>query len=87
MHDSKARHKAYALGLEDELLVLRSAGFLRISRFLHLRLEVRSETFLDEMARFGLQDRMGIVSLMDHTPGQRQFRDLVKLKTYVAKTR
>lgn len=39
------------------------------------------------MAAFGPKDRVGIVSLMDHTPGQRQFRDLTALKNYVTKKR
>ena len=36
---------------------------------------------------FVVEDEVRIVSLMDHTPGQRQFRDLGALKTYVAKKR
>ena len=77
------RYKAYARGLSSELLDLRRQGALRISHFLHLRAEVCSETLIDEMALFGPDDRVGIVSLMDHTPGQRQFRDISKLKAYV----
>ena len=77
------RYKAYARGLSRELLELRTQGALRISHFLHLRAEVCSETLIDEMAQFGPDDRVGIVSLMDHTPGQRQFRDISKLKAYV----
>jgi alpha-D-ribose 1-methylphosphonate 5-triphosphate diphosphatase len=77
------RYKAYARGLSRELLELRTQGALRISHFLHLRAEVCSETLIDEMALFGPEDRVGIVSLMDHTPGQRQFRDIDKLRAYV----
>ena len=77
------RYRAYARGLSRELLDLRRQGALRISHFLHLRAEVCSETLIDEMAQFGPDDRVGIVSLMDHTPGQRQFRDLSKLKAHV----
>ncbi|WP_412176206.1 alpha-D-ribose 1-methylphosphonate 5-triphosphate diphosphatase [Lentibacter sp. XHP0401] len=87
IHDSKARYDAYARNLANELLEVRAAGHLRISHFLHLRAEICSETLLEEMAGFGPDDRIGIVSLMDHTPGQRQFRDLTALKTYVAKKR
>ncbi|RBO51840.1 phosphonate metabolism protein PhnM [Rhodovulum sp. BSW8] len=79
----KARYRAYARGLASEMLDLRARGALRISHFLHLRAEVCSETLAEEMAEFGPEDRVGIVSLMDHTPGQRQFRDLDKLKAYV----
>ncbi len=87
IHNSKARYNAYARGLADELLAARASGFFKISHFLHLRAEVCSETLLEEMAGFGPDDRVGIVSLMDHTPGQRQFRDLSLLKTYVGKKR
>lgn len=73
----------YARPLASEILDLRAAGALRISHFLHLRAEICSETLIDELARFGPEDRVGIVSLMDHTPGERQFRDLEKLRDYV----
>ncbi len=81
--NAKANYGEYARALADEILDLRAKGALRISHFLHLRAEVCSETLVDEMAKFGPADRIGIVSLMDHTPGERQFRDLSKLKEYV----
>ncbi len=87
IHTGKAGYGEYARKLADELLEARAAGHFKISHFLHLRAEICSETLLDEMAAFGPEDRVGIVSLMDHTPGQRQFRDLTALKTYVAKKR
>ncbi len=87
IHDGKGRYDNYARKLADELLAAREAGLFRISHFLHLRAEICSETLLDELAAFGPEDRIGIVSLMDHTPGQRQFRDMAALKTYVGKRR
>ncbi len=87
IHSAKVGYGAYARKLADELLATRAAGYFKISHFLHLRAEICSETLLAEMAAFGPADRIGIVSLMDHTPGQRQFRDLTALKTYVAKKR
>ncbi len=87
IHSGKGRYIDYARGLADELLAARAQGMFKISHFLHLRAEICSETLLDELARFGPEDRVGIVSLMDHTPGQRQFRDLSALKTYIAKKR
>jgi alpha-D-ribose 1-methylphosphonate 5-triphosphate diphosphatase len=87
IHVGKGHYLPYARNLARELLELRSSGVLRISHFLHLRAEICSETLLEEMAEFGPEDRVGIVSLMDHTPGQRQFRDISKLKTYIAKKR
>lgn len=79
----KASYGEYARALADEILDLRSRGVLKISHFLHLRAEICSETLVEEMAKFGAADRIGIVSLMDHTPGERQFRDVSKLKDYV----
>jgi alpha-D-ribose 1-methylphosphonate 5-triphosphate diphosphatase len=78
-----ANYGEYARALADEILDLRAQGALRISHFLHLRAEVCSETLVAELAKFGPADRIGIVSLMDHTPGERQFRDLSKLREYM----
>ena len=80
--NAKANYGEYARALADEILGLRAEGVLKISHFLHLRAEVCSETLIDELDKFGAEDRIGIVSLMDHTPGERQFRDLSKLKDY-----
>lgn len=87
IHSANVGYGAYARKVADELLDARQRGLFKISHFLHLRAEICSETLLDEMAAFGPKDRIGIVSLMDHTPGQRQFRDLSALKTYVTKKR
>ena len=81
--NAKANYGEYARALADEILDLRDRNALRISHFLHLRAEVCSETLVSEMAKFGPKDRIGILSLMDHTPGERQFRDVSKLKDYV----
>ncbi|MCT4373049.1 alpha-D-ribose 1-methylphosphonate 5-triphosphate diphosphatase [Yangia mangrovi] len=81
--DRKARYGKYARALAGELLEARARDMLKISHFLHLRAETCSETLLEELAEFGAEDRVGIVSLMDHTPGQRQFRDMGKFKEYV----
>ena len=81
--NEKANYGEYARALASEILDLRGRGALRISHYLHLRAETCSETLLEELAKFGPEDRIGIVSLMDHTPGERQFRDVTKLRDYV----
>ena len=73
----------YARRMADEILAMRKAGALRISHHLHLRAEICSETLAEELDEFGPEDRVGIVSMMDHTPGQRQFRDVSKFEAYV----
>ena len=80
--DLRAETKVYARAMADEILAMRATGALRISHFIHIRAEVCSQTLLQEMESFGPEDRVGLVSLMDHTPGQRQFRDINKLKEY-----
>mgnify|MGYP006275019291 FL=1 len=75
----------YARAMADEILSMRDTGLLKISHQLHLRAEICSETLIEELDEFGPQDRVGIVSLMDHTPGQRQFRDPAKLRDYLSK--
>lgn len=82
-----AGYGKYARNLSREVMHLRDLGALKISHFLHLRAEICSETLEAEMAEFGPEDRVGLVSLMDHTPGQRQFRDIEKLRDYVQKKR
>jgi len=73
----------YARQMADEILSVRAAGLLRISHHIHLRAEICSETLVEEFEEFSPDDRIGIVSMMDHTPGQRQFSDLSKFETYV----
>lgn len=79
----KREHKKYARRMADAILALRASGNLRISHYFHLRAEICSQTLIEEMAEFGEGDRIGIVSLMDHTPGQRQFADLAQFRTYL----
>lgn len=80
---TKANYGEYARALADEIHDLRQRGALKISHFLHLRAEICSETLADELEKFSAEDDVGILSLMDHTPGQRQFRDLEQLRAYV----
>ncbi len=79
----KGRYLRYARELASELLQMREAGALKISHYLHLRAEVCSETLTEELEEFSKEDRVGMVSLMDHTPGQRQFRNMAKFEAYV----
>ncbi|WP_093743378.1 alpha-D-ribose 1-methylphosphonate 5-triphosphate diphosphatase [Sulfitobacter delicatus] len=81
--DGRKRYGKYARNMADEILMMRDSGALAISHHIHLRAEICSETLEEEMAEFGPDDKVGIVSLMDHTPGQRQFRDMQKFEEYV----
>ena len=81
--DANAAYDRYARKLVTELLQIRERGVLKCSHFLHLRAEICSESLLEELREFGPEDRVRILSVMDHTPGQRQFRDREKFKHYL----
>ncbi|MEL7463508.1 MAG: alpha-D-ribose 1-methylphosphonate 5-triphosphate diphosphatase [Pseudomonadota bacterium] len=83
LSEKKAKYGKYARPVADEILAQRAAGHLKISHFLHLRAEICSETLVEELEEFGPEDRIGILSMMDHTPGQRQFRDTAKMAEYL----
>lgn len=55
---------------------------LRADHFYHLRCEVCCETTADDFETFSHHERLRLVSIMDHTPGQRQFTDVEKYKIY-----
>ncbi len=59
------------------------AGVLRADHFLHLRLELAEANLLTMFEPFLHDPRLKLVSLMDHTPGQRQWTDLAHYRTYV----
>lgn len=59
------------------------AGLLRADHFLHMRLELAEENLLELFDPFLHDDRLKLVSLMDHTPGQRQWTDISHYRTYV----
>jgi alpha-D-ribose 1-methylphosphonate 5-triphosphate diphosphatase len=73
----------YGRAMVSEILSAREAGLFKISHHIHLRAEISSDSLPEELALFGPEDRIGIVSLMDHTPGQRQFADLAQYETYM----
>ncbi len=81
--DERSRYDPYAREMSREIIALRGRGALRISHFIHLRAELCSETLAQELDEFGSADRIGIVSLMDHTPGARQFTDTTSLRKYL----
>jgi alpha-D-ribose 1-methylphosphonate 5-triphosphate diphosphatase len=73
----------YARSMVTEILAAREAGLLKISHHIHLRAEICSHSLADELATFTADDRVGIISLMDHTPGQRQFADISQYEKYM----
>lgn len=68
--------------LADAIDRARKAGLLRIEHFLHLRCEVPMPMVVADAAALAGRPEVRLMSLMDHTPGQRQFRDPQKLREY-----
>jgi len=60
----------------------READLLRADHFLHLRCELPMPDVVEEAMELVERPDVRLMSLMDHTPGQRQFRDEVKLRDY-----
>jgi alpha-D-ribose 1-methylphosphonate 5-triphosphate diphosphatase len=60
----------------------RDANLLRAEHFLHLRCEIPMPNVVAEAKELIDRPDIRLMSLMDHTPGQRQFRDSEKLRDY-----
>src|SRR6202008_1627964 len=71
-----------AIVLAEAIASARPAGLLRADHFLHLRCEIPMPSVVEEAKELIGRPDVRLMSLMDHTPGQRQFRDQVKLPDY-----
>jgi len=60
----------------------REAGLFRADHRVHLRCEISDDAVVDLFAPYAEDPTIGMISLMDHTPGQRQWRDLKSYKTF-----
>jgi alpha-D-ribose 1-methylphosphonate 5-triphosphate diphosphatase len=60
----------------------RDGNLLRADHFLHLRCEIPMPSVVEEAKELVGRPDVRLMSLMDHTPGQRQFRDEAKLRDY-----
>ena len=81
--DGRNAYEPYAFEAAAALDSLRENQQLKIDHKVHLRAEICSETLAGELEDFRNARHVGIVSLMDHTPGQRQFRDTAQLILYL----
>src|SRR5881392_2068687 len=60
----------------------RDANLLRSDHFLHLRCEIPMPSVVEEAKELIGRPDVRLMSLMDHTPGQRQFRNEANLRDY-----
>jgi alpha-D-ribose 1-methylphosphonate 5-triphosphate diphosphatase len=68
--------------LSDAIERAFDADLLRADHFLHLRCEVPMPDIIADTEKLIGRREVRLMSLMDHTPGQRQFHDETKLRVY-----
>jgi alpha-D-ribose 1-methylphosphonate 5-triphosphate diphosphatase len=64
-----------------------AGGWLRAEHFIHLRCELPSHDVLAQFEAHATHPQTRLASVMDHTPGQRQFRSLDAYKRFYGKDR
>jgi alpha-D-ribose 1-methylphosphonate 5-triphosphate diphosphatase len=60
----------------------RNEGLMRVEHLLHLRCELSAHDILEIYQQYADDPLVKLVSVMDHTPGQRQWRDLPSYRRY-----
>ena len=65
-----------------EISKKQAKGDFSIDHRLHLRCELGYETVADIVSEYAEHPLLSLISLMDHTPGQRQFAKLEKFQEY-----
>jgi len=78
----KKSFSSEVFALADALKQARAADLTRADHHLHLRCEICAWNVVDDAEAFLARHKVDLISLMDHTPGQRQFRDIEKLLIY-----
>lgn len=81
-HEARPDFGKKTLVLADAIADAAEQGLLRADHRMHLRCEVPSPDVVISLRAFLQQHAVHLVSLMDHTPGQRQFRNIEKYFTY-----
>jgi alpha-D-ribose 1-methylphosphonate 5-triphosphate diphosphatase len=71
--------------LIDAVRAARQQGWLRAEHLIHLRCELPSADVVDHFESFVEHPETRLISLMDHTPGQRQFTSLETYKLFYKK--
>ena len=66
----------------DGITELQRSGHFRADHLLHLRCEVVAEDMVESLNRTVDNPLVRLVSIMDHTPGARQFVDIDKFRIY-----
>ena len=80
-HENSLRRRI----LDDSVAAVtaaRDGDLLRADHLIHLRCELGDPAVVDMCTPYVDNPLVGLVSLMDHTPGQRQWRDISKMVQY-----
>lgn len=75
----RARDQSALLEVLDRL---EAAGVLRADHLIHVRCELPASNARELFEPFAHHRRLRLISLMDHTPGQRQWTDVAHARTY-----
>lgn len=69
-------------GVLETIDACAAQGLLRADHHLHVRCELPAPNTIELFAPFHDHPRLGLISLMDHTPGQRQWEDIEQARIY-----
>jgi alpha-D-ribose 1-methylphosphonate 5-triphosphate diphosphatase len=75
----RSRDQSELLAVLDQL---EAAGVLRADHRIHVRCELPADNARHLFEPFMRHPRLALISLMDHTPGQRQWTDVEHARTY-----
>lgn len=75
----RSRDQSALLGVLDQL---ESASALRCQHLIHVRCELPAPNAQELFEPFAGHPRLRLISLMDHTPGQRQWTDVEQARIY-----
>lgn len=81
--DFEGRSRDFVCESVAALRAAASGGWLRAEHFLHLRCDLPSPHTVSEFAQVYKTPALRLVSLIDHTPGHRQIRDLRRARNSV----
>lgn len=71
--------------MADAILAARADDLTRAEHFLHLRCEISYPDLMTLVDQLAIPEIVKLVSIMDHTPGQRQFTDLENYRNFYKK--
>lgn len=77
-----ARDESFLDLMAQSIETLNEKGSLKADHFIHWRCEVSGDDLIRQIEPLSKNSRTGLFSVMDHTPGQRQFVSLDAYRTY-----